>query len=132
MPLSNFCLNIGGKIILLYLIDALCAWVRFASRNYEEYKERRRERIEEKHEEGIIEEVGSSSGSQWCAIVPPVPKQRQMSMSGPGSAHKSEHGTIGTRSPVFRASKISAGRTLPRSSNNSPARKNRKKAGQPR
>ena len=37
--------------------------LRFASRNYEEYKERRRERIEEKHEEGIIEEVGSSSNS---------------------------------------------------------------------
>lgn len=67
---------------------------RFASRNYEEYKERRRERIEEKHEEGIIEEVGSSSGSQWCAIVPPVPKQRQMSMSRPMSAHNWELGTI--------------------------------------
>ena len=60
--------------------------LRIASRNYEEYKEWRRELIQGKPEDGIIEEVGGSSNSAVvCVIVPPVPKQRQMSMSGPGS-----------------------------------------------
>ena len=58
--------------------------LRIASRNYEEYKEWRRELIQGKPEDGIIEEVGGAV-AVLCVIVPPVPKQRQMSMSRPGS-----------------------------------------------
>ena len=40
--------------------------LRIASRNYEEYKEWRRELIQGKPEDGIIEEVGGSSSSGVC------------------------------------------------------------------